>query len=361
MTVVAAYATLIDENDSAVKLARYAQLADYAEDQFFGINNPTTQQEACKEIWTLRMRKQLAKYLREAQDEIELVCGYPLIARWIVDEPHPYKNPIHAKYGKLIAAGIKGTGTISSGAAVVQTDPGVVTVATTVTDSSEIRVYHPGTDIEIVPSKITISGGNAVIEIPRARTVKLAFIDNDDAGIVYATLTNFESTVDVKRVYNDPSTQGGLVWLHRESAACDCDCIPCCGSCSNYTVTGCVTLRNIETGAFDVLPGAYTDGAWVADCTTCYCESPDRVHLNYKAGLTELTMQAEDAIIRLAHAKMPQPPCGCGTIQEMWTRDRNTPPVLTAERLNCPFGISDGAYIAWKFANSMRIQKSILI
>lgn len=48
-------------------------------------------------------------------------------------------------------------------------------------------------------------------------------------------------------------------------------------------------------------------------------------------------------------------------VQEMWTRDRNTPDVLTAERLNCSFGFSDGAYIAWRFANAMRLQMGMAL
>lgn len=358
MTVIPQFNNLIDETYSAVKLARYAQLADYAEDQFFGVFNPATQQEACKTIWTHRMRSQLAKYLREAQDEIELICGYPLSPRWIVDEPHPYAFPAHATWQKIIAAGIRGSTVISSGAVVSHAaDPAVITAATTITDADEIRVYHPGTDIEIIPSAIAIAGGNVTISIPRARMVKAALQDNDEDGLAYGTTSNFEAMVDVKRIYNDTSTEGGLVWFHQSSS---CDCSVCNGLCNDYAITACIYLRNKDTGAFDLLPAAYSGGVWTPSCS-CYCSEPDQVRLNYLAGLTPLNFQAEDAIIRLAHAKMPQPPCGCGTIQEMWSRDRKVPDVLDTARLNCPFGLSDGAWVAWKFANAIRIQRGLLI
>lgn len=358
MAVIPQFSSLIDETYSAVKLARYAQLADYAEDQFFGVYNPATQQEACKTIWTHRMRSQLAKYLREAQDEIELICNYPLAPRWFVDEAHPFAFPAHARWQKIIAAGIRGVSTISAGAAVNHAaDPAVVIVATSLTDSAEIRVYHPGTTIEIIPSSIAIAGGNATISIPRARMVKTALQDNPADGLTYGDATNFEATVDVVRVYNDTSTEGGLVWFHQSSS---CSCSICNGLCSDYAITACIYLRNKETGAFDLLPAAYSGGVWTPSCG-CYCTDPDQVRLNYLAGLDPLSFQAEDAIIRLAHAKMPQPPCGCGTIQEMWSRDRNIPTVLDSERLNCPFGLSDGAWVAWKFANAIRIQRGLLI
>lgn len=75
------------------------------------------------------------------------------------------------------------------------------------------------------------------------------------------------------------------------------------------------------------------------------------LRINYLSGLTALTAQDKSMIIRLAHAKMPNEPCGCDITQHMWSRDRNIPQILTAERLNCEFGLSDGAWMAWKYAN----------
>lgn len=368
MTVIAVAESLIDETTSAVKLARYAQLAQYSEDQFFGVNNSATQQEACNPIWTHAMRAMLAKYLAEAQEEIEQVVGYPLFPRWIVNEQQEYAFPAHARWGKVIEGGFRNTANIQlAGAVSHATDPAVIgPFATTVTDEDEIAVFHPGTEIEIYPSAMTLAGGFVTLYIPRARLVKESYLDNPDDGWTYSDIppsvtSPFESTVDIVRVYNDPSIQGGLIWPHRTAATCDCDCVYCCGNCSEYSVNGCIYVRNGEIGTVDVLDAAYADGVWTATCPVCYCDAPEYLRLNYRAGLTPLTKQAEDAVIRLAHAKMPQPPCGCGTIQEMWTRDRNVPEVLTAERENCPFGMSDGAWTAWRFANAMRLQRGMAL
>ena len=78
------------------------------------------------------------------------------------------------------------------------------------------------------------------------------------------------------------------------------------------------------------------------------------MRLNYLSGMDPTSPQAEDAIIRLAHSKMPEEPCGCSVAQRLWKRDRSVPSLLTAERLNCPFGLSDGAWIAWKFAMALK-------
>ncbi|MHA2066141.1 MAG: hypothetical protein ACXABY_17355, partial [Candidatus Thorarchaeota archaeon] len=65
--------------------------------------------------------------------------------------------------------------------------------------------------------------------------------------------------------------------------------------------------------------------------------------------------QAEDAIIRLANTKMPEDPCGCETAQRLWREDRQRPDPTTVPRLNNPFGMSNGAWAAWKYAQAMKV------
>lgn len=365
MTTIPVVNSLISERNSAVKLARYFQILGIPEDQGFGINNPATLQELCHNIWTLDERQRIARYLAEAQTEIEQVTKFPLTPRWIVDEFKYYSYPVHASWTKIIEAGFRNTSTISAGASPSYvTDPCVIVVATTVTDTDEIAVFHPGTTVEIYPSSITIAGGNATILIPRARMVKLSMQNNDASGLSYTVVppaagTAFEATVDVKRVYNDTSTQGGLYWHHRDSGgSCDCDCSWCCATCGDYTENACIYIRNPETGALDLLPATFGENTlvWSASCSTCYCSAPDSVRLNYRAGLDPITEQVEDAIIRLAHSKMPQSPCGCGVANEYWKRDREIPTYISTEREMCPFGKSEGAWFAWRQANAIKFQ-----
>ena len=207
----------------------------------------------------------------------------------------------------MIAGGIKGKTDISLGVAVSHAaDPAVVgPIATTVTDENEIIVFHPGTDVEINPSAITISGGNVTIQIPRCRMVLASLAQTPADGLDYTDTTNFEQTVDVKRIYNDTSTQGELVYPHGKS----CGCVGTCScSCGEDTDTACIYVRDSETGIVDVLKATYSGGVWSRATTRCGCAQIAR--LNYYAGLDPLTPQAEDAIVRLAHSKMPDPPCG---------------------------------------------------
>lgn len=364
-TIIPVNNSLIAEDESAVKLARYAQILGISEDQFFGINNSATVKETCHPIWTLDERKRIARYLKEAQDEIEQITHYPLTPRWILDEFRYYGFPIHARWGKIIEAGYRNTSAISSGVAVsYATDPCVIVVATTLTTNAEIGIFHPGTTVAIYPSSITIAGGNATIQIPRARMVKLANQDNDENGLTYADVppsatSPFEATVDVKRVYNDTSIQGGLYWHHRDSGgSCNCLCEWCCATCSDYSENACIYIRNPEQGTLDLLSATFANLTWTASCETCYCTAPDSLRLNYKAGLETMTEQVETAVIRLAHAKMEAPPCGCGISQDYWTRDREIPENMSFEQANCPFGQSRGSWFAWKQANAIRLQRA---
>lgn len=367
MTVIPVANSLIDESESAVKLARYAQILGLSEEQFFGINRPATLRESCHPIWTLDERQRIARYLKEAQTEIEQVTDYPLSPRWFVDEFHYWGFPVRARWSKVTACGFKNHSNIQAGAAVSYvTDPCVIVAATTLTDTDEIGIYHPGTHIEINPSSVSIAGGNVTIQIPRARMVKLTSQDNDENGLAYTDIppsvtSPFESAVDVVRIYNDTSIQGGLVWHHRSSAGCDCDCAWCCATCSDYSENACMYVRNPESGAIDLLPATFANLVWTSNCSDCYCSAPDTVRLNYKAGLETLTEQVEDAIIRLAHSKMPQAPCGCGVAQDYWERDRKVTDNMSFEQAACKFGKSDGAYFAWQQANAIRYQRGFAL
>ena len=354
MPVVPVADGLIEEA-RAVRLARYAQIVGYSECPFWGVNNDLSGR-VCREIWTLKQRRMTAQYLAEAQDEIEQELGYPIGIRWFTELKKTFRVPDLAQVGYVIEGGIKATSTIAAGSAVSHaTDPAVIgPVATSVTDPDEIVVYHPGTTVEIDPSSVVISGGFVTIQIPRCRMVKVAFVDNPDVGLDYSTITNFESTVDMVRVYNDPSTNAVLSRNHRCDVACSQN------GCQEYTHNACIFVTQPKIGAVEVRKGTYSDGAWVASSMGTCCDQYRWAQLNYRAG-TPLTRQMEDMIIRLAHAKMPAEPCGCDPIKSLWLRDRHIPEILTRERLNCVFGLSDGAWTAWKFSQAIRLVRSGIV
>lgn len=357
MTIVPAQQTLTQYDDLAVTLPRYAAMIQVTECSIYGVNNPDSPEPGCRDIWLKSQRDEVQRYLAEAQEEIEQQISYPMTRRWFANELHPYRHPVFTNWGHVIEGGVKAVSAIQAGAAVNHaTDPAVIgPLATTVTDVDEITVFHPGSEVEIIPSAITIGGGNVTIQIPRCRMVKEAQADNPPEGWDYADLLNFEATVDVKRVYNDPSVNAVLVWPHQCSTIC------AQGGCGEYTHAGCEYVRVPEIGSMDVTPATYSGGQWVTSSNLSCCRgTPQFVRLNYRAGVTA-TRQMEDTIVRLAHSKMPDEFCGCEVWTRLWRRDRFVPEVLTRERINCPVGLSDGAWTAWTFMRQFRLVRGDIL
>lgn len=358
---------------SDVTLALYATIVEEYEWLFWGVRRDGDPQYECATYWIKWERDEVRRMLAEAQGEIEQVCRYPLKRRWISDEERIYSYPLATRWLQVHDGGIRAETDIELDATVTHVAddaagnpmPSTVTVTSAVVgqcnDVGEIRIYYPASSlvegpIEIDPSDIDISGNTATIYIPRWRLVHPDYVDNPrDTDIDYDDTTQFLRTVDVKRVYNSDATQGTLVWPHRSSS---CSCLSaCCPTCGQYTSDACIYVRDSRVGYVDLLPATYSGGTWTARNVKCFCGEPKRAILNYRAGPEDLEDQARDAVIRLAHAKMPEPPCGCQRAQRLWNRDRHVPDAITRERANCKFGQSDGAWAAWQFAHAMKIYR----
>jgi len=341
---------------SCISLARYAYLTGYSECALNGVNHPSEEHGDCENpIWSQYQRDTLLYYLAEAQVEIEQVTTFKLCPTYIENEQHPYRFPVHSDWTKVLRVGQRATTMLEAGAIIEYTgDPAIIgPIVTSVTDTSEIKIYHPGSLREIEPSLVTITSGTVTIEIPRCRLVDPS-VPILQGGLAYEDLANFIATVDVARVYLDESVNANMVWLHRSGA----DVCPNCGclTCGEHTETACLVIHNPETGALGAVRANHS-GSWTPTCGRCYSARPDAVRLFYVAGLSPTNLQAENATLRLAHAKMPSSICGCDVLKSMWERDTRIPEVLTRERENCAFGMSDGAWTAWKFANAMAVRR----
>lgn len=338
---------------SCISLPRYAQLIHANECAFYGVRKDGEGEGyGCDTIWSKWQRDDVAKYLAEAQQEIEQQVNFPLCRQWYTDEVHHWRSPLQTNWGKVLAPGVMAITAIAANEAVdYSTEPAVIgPIATTLTDTDEIAVFYPGSLSQIIPDTIQISGGFLTIWIPRCRLVAADKLYNPNEGWDYDDTANFTTTVDVSRVYNDPSVNATLVWPHQCSAVC------ATGGCSEYTHAGCMYVRLPEIGSVDVTPATYSAGAWTTSLSGSCCRgTPQLVRLNYMAGAT-LTYQMEDAILRLAHSKMPDEMCGnCETWSRLWKRDRHVPEILTRERLNCPYGSNEGAWIAWSFTRQFKL------
>lgn len=356
-TVVPAGDTIIQESRTAVTLPRYARIIRLSETVFFGVNRDSDASvaEACRRLWSQADRNMIARYLAEAQIEIENEVGYFLQPTWVEGLPpsdslyisdryvdqQDYNQPGLTRWMHVIAPGVRAVDIVDEDAAVVHAaDPAVITIPTSLANTNGITVYHPDTNVEIIPESITITGGNLVIRIPRARMLKE---ENVDAEWDYGDTSGFEQTVDVMRVYNDPSTNAEFVYPHSCSNLC------AASYCAEQTRDACMYVEDYKLGIFTTARGSYTDDAWGAPSVSSpCCHGPFLMRLNYVSGIKTLTAQMEDCIVRLAHAKMPVPPCGCPEAQRMWERDRNMPKFISTMREFNPFGQSDGALYVYR-------------
>lgn len=356
------YEAMGDYGNCAVPLHRYAQIIGYDEAMFWGVHYDGQEELACDSYWNESDRMQIALALAEAQWDIERIIGYPLCPTWVTGEwtdgdgsgrwtdSQEYTGRQITRYPLVIAAGVKATTTLASGSSVNCTDdPALVgPIATSLTSTAEIQVFHTGTTRRIYPSSMTISGGNLYIYIPRCRLVKTSYLSK--TAIDYTNLSYFAVTVDVKRVYNDPSTNAVLVAPHVCSLACASD------GCSLYTQDACMVFTNTRLGFVKVSPATYSAGSWVAGGSGVCNRSYTAVRMNYYCGMKTLSPDAEMAIVRLAHNKVPASLCGCDTYIDMWRRDREEPRGTPTRMLqNAPFGTSAGARYAYNVALRLKM------
>lgn len=331
----------------AVPLWRYAHRVGYREEAFFGLMHPDNHLWACRQVWSESQRQMVWEELLGAQEDIEREVGFPLTPKWFTGERYVYRAPIRVHRTEIIAGGVMSDTTVEAGVAVnYAADPATVTVAVGAREASSLHLFLPGTDIEVHAEDVTIVTGTATFSIPWARLVAEDYRDNPTDGWDYNLVGTWGvPTVDVRCITNDPSTQASLISRHVCTVQCSLS------GCADYQETACIYVNDPRLGYIVVERADYADGTWTRKCAT---RVPQWVLLNYQAGLTSLPRQAEDAVIRLAHARMPEEPCGCEVTQRLWRRDRNVPQVLTRERVNCPFGMNDGAWVAWRFAQSLK-------
>lgn len=364
---------LIQTPNCAVSLARYAKLIKYEEAAFWGVVWDNQYLRGCDPLWSEYERMSVQNALAEAQQEIEEVLGYPLCPTYItgtiqtdwrwVDQQHvnrlTFWGQMLTRYPRILAAGVAAVTLVGDGSLVDYDDQdgvGIVgPLATESTNAEEIKIFYPDSDREITPSKVTISGGNVTIEIPRYRMVKQEFLDQPvEQPVRYENINFFLSSVDVKRIYTDPSTQATFVRPGCRNGSC-------AGGCSECTTDGCIYIRDPYLGVVNVMTGVWDENAleWSSRriCTPGYSE----VRLNYLAGVKHIDLKAEMAVIRLAHAKMGRPPCSCDKTGQMWQKDYDVTGAITRERVNCPFGLSNGAWNAYKWALSSASKRASIL
>lgn len=351
-------------------------------------------------------RDDIARAIREAELEMAAEAGFNLLPDWTIDERLPYPQPampgvynmygtnpkgmlnsVELRKGLVISGGVRAKSVIQVGAAIVLADLDldgysetcIVTIATTVTDANEIRVYfssHNGADnYEVRPITVSISGGNATITFKRWQVVSPLLEEQLNAQPLDASdPASYETVVDVYRVYNDPSTQLQFMW-ENDGYWETCGT---CAACQFATQAGCFHLRDQRLGMVVPAPASwdstnqeFTTQEWSA------CRGPDQVRFWYWSGwrdwslarpYVELSPYWKNAIAYFAASKFDRPVCGCSNVSQFidkWRRDAAFSSqeeggfTVTPELLGNKLGTSMGALYAYKqiHRNGVRIIK----
>lgn len=368
---------------------------------------------ACDDIWfqydwqdTGRLsRESLATSLKQAEETVARYLGYYPAPKWVEAEEHILTKPprpelfhqtslnvrgqlksFNTNFGHVVYGGQKAKTLIQAGAAVVYTDSdsdgwfetATVTVATTVTDIEEIYIYYPGKSgadrYEIRPVLVSLAGGIATITFGREQAVIEAELEKLNESLNDLSIrtipgndnSKFLTTVDVYRVYNDPSAQ--LIFYTEEG------CVYCsggtCGTCGADTETGCTWVRDSKLGIV-----AYTRADW-DDATDAFVSAefangrePDKVRYWYRAGWRDWSSDTpyrtmdpvwERLIVFYMLSLLDTEICGCENTKRILSHQRQDLArptergsfAISPKDLDNPLGTTRAAVRLWKYIMS---------
>jgi hypothetical protein len=324
-------------------LDRYQEIMHLPEAAFNGLRKTNDDDcHECNAVWRQTDRDALAAAIMNAEEMREHELGYFVAPKYVENEEYTYKYPLILDRRYLISIGRRKTSDIQSGVALnhgVETapnDPVSIVVPTTVTDTSEIHVYYPGESVEIRPSKVAISGGNATILIPRSRLVDPDVDTNCDPAPSYYENDNFLTTVDVKRVYYDVSEGVYLVWFN------DCCSLFSIPSLTEYTQLAYPRIVDNKLAIVKPYAATYNAGTWTS-ASFAKPVYPETIRISYLSG-RQKSAQVEIDTARLAHTLLPGLiPDRVDLCSDCWKADMEQDP----SELVTPYGTARGAIQVW--------------
>lgn len=332
---------LLDGVELGLGIDRYQELLRLPEAVFNGLNKPDDPTKyACETIWTQTARDDLAMFIAQAEEMRRQELGYYVVPQYVLNEEHPYGNPVALNWKHIVNVGVKTTSTILAGvvldhgAEANPNDPVEISVATSVTNTGEIGVFYPGEDVEIRPFSISISGGTATIKIPRSRLVKPALNDDREDHLYYHENDNFLATVDVKRVYTDTGTGAYLVWTSVDLVIAGVKTYP---DGTEDTQDALFRIADCRTSIVNLFPASAGAGAALKRYPL-----PSVVRVSYIAG-RRTSMSTEMRTVRLAHTLTPNKPTKCEAVAQYWADD-NKP---HESAVTTPYGNKTGAVDCW--------------
>jgi hypothetical protein len=342
-------------------------------------------------------RSELEQAITTAEQKIQRYLGFApaerytqVDATWPALGIDPNYRPLYLRSLALPDEGyVSGFGTevlaaVELGAAIVYSavasvgagfdDTATITVATTETDATKLRLYVPdaervpartaaGEDWRINPIKATITGGTATLIIPSWLLVRPilyeSFAINTPNGIDPADSASYLSTLDVYT--SSASDNHGTAYY---------DGAPYPGWCCAVGDNAAVAYANIRSalvnpkyGIINPMVSVYNadTATWSSTPLAGQCRAPDRLLLNIRAGFPrqangDMASEFATIVARLAMAEIQGRPCGCDSANHVWdhwqtdiSRTSGADQFAFKEAaLNNPFGPKRGHIEAWQ-------------
>jgi hypothetical protein len=331
---------------------------------FNGIDNPNEDVGACDDVWSQWERDQLAMALDMAEGTLAGQLKFTLGEEYQVSAIEPWTNPMQLEWGYIIGGGVQGLTAVTPTSSDFTVDPAIITVAQSDFPGGvdEVYIIETSTGLEIVPDSISATGVSYVIEIDQCKLIEWGDLEHQVDAIDYdgtfpAAIWLKLADLTVYREYLDVSEQATITY------GPTCSCICGTTACAGTDYDGCVFIVDAEISKVKVQMADYdaTTETWTCSVPlVCGCYEGDQVSIAYLAGTTSIAGY-EWAIIRLAHTYLATKPCGCGLFDFIWARDTNIPSVLTAERVNNPFGLMDGAWFAWQWSETHKHGRAFML
>lgn len=401
-----------------LSLARYAKIMGLTPPHFWQAAGATyfPVLGSCSDVWyqySWQNDDQVSRYdlaitIQDAEREIASVLGYWPAPMWTSKEMHPYPRnyrretfgngrnvrglfkSIEADYGRFIAAGRRAVSAVSTAVNVAYSDPdgdgfnelATVSAATSLTDACEIKVYHLGKsgqqEWEIRPARSkAISGGTFTATFDAWLFIDpdlQAVLDNQAEAINLENSSNYVAQVDIYREYTDfTQASAEFSWEPKPyNSLVTTFCTSCggtgCVACENTTQTGCLHVRDVESGILVPTPATYdSDNAQWNGAAWTECREPETVKLWYYSGDIDeqylrgasceaLSQYFAQAIAWLATARIERPICACNNAhtlamelrKDMAFSDDNGSFIMSEEELANPFGTKKGEVMAWR-------------
>lgn len=395
-------------------LDRWAQIIGLDPRYFRQVQTAAKPVNSCTRVWKQYSwqeadqvgRYDVAEAIKQAEDTIAQYLGYKLLPVWEyaerVKSPQPadpylfrnvaydgrgYHLAVKARWGHFVEAGIETEVLVSAGVAIDYYDydsdnyyeTAVISCAAVdangvaITDEEELAVFYPGESgsdkWEIRPlNSVSISGGIATVTMWRHQLVQPALIEAlEPRAAIGETDSDFLTTVDVYRRYNNPATQCTLIW---DPNAFNCGLCSstsgCCPVCGQTTQAGCLSPKDYEAGYLTYRAATYDadDDEWSSDDLECG-RNPDQLLLYYRAGYRDMSLdwphlqmnpQWARAVAFYALTLLDRDICDCAPIKgisDKWRQDLalntagGTSFQLNDKVLNNPLGTTRAAVMVW--------------